>query len=901
MSFLSSGKPESPCRACPLGLLGQGFVRGDGPGGGLLIIGEAPGATEALRGLPFCGAAGWMLDRVLALAGVERGSVRCANVLCCRPPSNSLSSAPYEMRAIETCRPLLEEEIERSCPKVIVAAGNIAMRALLGVSGIMRHRGYVGRYRGIPVVPTLHPSFLLPRKDSHERDAGRFTGAVILDLKKAQQILERGVEEVEELYTLDPSPGEALSWVLGFESAATAGRALYLSSDIETVGKIAETDRIQDEDEEDAHLDGALDAQITRIGFSYAPGVAMSIPMMPQYRDVVRRLLTQTQVPHVFWNGYAFDIPVLTVHGFEVKGEIVDAMWAWHHLQSSLPRGLESVGSYYAPALGAWKHLSAAEPARYNAIDADVAGRCYKGIRETLERQGRWAVFAKHVVELYPLLYKAGRVNGVWIDDEARQALTEALIAAKDRKMREAQTLVPDTLRAQKRWKRDVKKLGLTPEPSTAMVKTCAVCGAVGITKSHAKKCKDSYVVMKPAEVTVYRWDVDWATVSKELLPMAIASSGFNPVSQKQMIAYAKAAGHPIGTDPKTQRPAFTRRVRERLTKKYGEKHPIYVVSQELQDITKTLGTYAEGFAPDHRGRVYTSYTFSPATGRLASRNVNLQNVGHHSPNPHATLIRKMIHPPPGMWFVEADSSAIEAVMTGFFMEDPEYVQLAKTGIHDYLTCLELRLEFDRAKIGEYKRDARYAEARERNKRTVHGTNYGMSPRMLMMQFPAQFPTLALASATQNRLFEACPKLGPWQHRMRQLAHRQKYLENPWGYRCYFYDVFSKDTRTGEVILGNDAKKVVAFLPQSSAAAFMRDSLLTVGASVYAADVPGNLSIHDSICLCVREEGVEEAVAWITQLMTRPIPEMGGLRIGCEVKTGLNWHDMRVVRREDMV
>jgi DNA polymerase I-like protein with 3'-5' exonuclease and polymerase domains len=203
--------------------------------------------------------------------------------------------------------------------------------------------------------------------------------------------------------------------------------------------------------------------------------------------------------------------------------------------------------------------------------------------------------------------------------------------------------------------------------------------------------------------------------------------------------------------------------------------------------------------------------------------------------------------------------------------------------------------DFDPKSIGAYRKDPTYAAARERNKRIVHGTNYGMSPRKMVELYPGSFPSERSAVEAQARYFTACVGLAEWHHRVRQQAHRQTYLVNPWGYRHYFYNVFEKGPNR-EWRLGSDAKRVIAFLPQSSAAAFMRDSLLILADSPWGPTAPGNVSIHDSICVVAPEAEAASAIDYLATLMTRPIPELGGLRIGAEVKVGPNWADMRTAR-----
>ena len=124
-----------------------------------LLIGEAPGAEEDARGEPFVGQAGRLLDNMLAALGLARGeNVYIANVLKCRPPNNR-TPEPLEVAA---CRPYLDRQIALIEPKLVLALGKSAATTLLGVDAtIASLRGRVHRYRGVPLVVTYHPAYLL--------------------------------------------------------------------------------------------------------------------------------------------------------------------------------------------------------------------------------------------------------------------------------------------------------------------------------------------------------------------------------------------------------------------------------------------------------------------------------------------------------------------------------------------------------------------------------------------------------------------------------------------------------------------------------------------------------------------------------------------------------------------
>ena len=149
------------------------FSRGS-PRSGLVFFGEGPGADEDAQGEPFVGAAGQLLDRMIAAMGFERDEVYVMNAVKCRPPQNR-KPEPDELAA---CRSFFERQLELAEPQVIVALGATAVLALLGVSGIMRLRGQWKLYKGIAVMPTFHPAYLL-RTPSAKRDVWNDLQAVV--------------------------------------------------------------------------------------------------------------------------------------------------------------------------------------------------------------------------------------------------------------------------------------------------------------------------------------------------------------------------------------------------------------------------------------------------------------------------------------------------------------------------------------------------------------------------------------------------------------------------------------------------------------------------------------------------------------------------------------------------
>lgn len=162
MTWESLNDVASEALGCTKCRLAQGrtqvvFMDGN-PDSDLMFIGEAPGFHEDKQGLPFVGAAGQLLDRVLSEIGLNRTKCTVVNVLKCKPPSNR-DPLPDE---IDSCRPYLEAQISFIRPRVIVTLGNFATRFVLEKQvSISRVRGQRFQAFGATVVPTFHPAAVL--------------------------------------------------------------------------------------------------------------------------------------------------------------------------------------------------------------------------------------------------------------------------------------------------------------------------------------------------------------------------------------------------------------------------------------------------------------------------------------------------------------------------------------------------------------------------------------------------------------------------------------------------------------------------------------------------------------------------------------------------------------------
>lgn len=167
------------CTQCGLAAKRNHFVFGMGnPKADIMFVGEAPGRDEDLKGLPFVGMAGKLLDKMLFALGIQREQVYIANVIKCRPPNNR----DPQKEEVDQCEPYLLKQIDIIQPKVIIALGRIAAQALLKTEApLSKLRTTPVQYNGTPLIVTYHPAAMLRNPN--------FKAQTWLDLKKIQPYL----------------------------------------------------------------------------------------------------------------------------------------------------------------------------------------------------------------------------------------------------------------------------------------------------------------------------------------------------------------------------------------------------------------------------------------------------------------------------------------------------------------------------------------------------------------------------------------------------------------------------------------------------------------------------------------------------------------------------------------
>lgn len=338
------------------------------------------------------------------------------------------------------------------------------------------------------------------------------------------------------------------------------------------------------------------------------------------------------------------------------------------------------------------------------------------------------------------------------------------------------------------------------------------------------------------------------------------------------------------------------------------------------------------GFKADSDSRVRTTFGHNPSSLRLCSFDPNLQNIprGTADESKIERWVKDCFVASRGSLFWERDFSAIEAVLVGYFAGSARYVRFAKLGVHDYLASHLLGTPADLSWSdqdlkGLFKANkSAHPDIRDIAKRVVHLSNYMGTPKRMAYEYPETFKSVKEASRLQGLYFELFPEIQQWHRNLCERVDGAKkrsaadmgeteevdpwtlgvcYARNPFGYTHRFYNVLNWEKFDGQWYssFGDDAKRLVSFLPQSTAAAIIKSAAKSLW---YHYPWVGNtlrLLIHDSILGESEEGDIEKCLETSRMVMEAPIRElpldpqwgMGEyLTIGTEAKVGKSWGDM---------
>ena len=938
----------SLCGGCPLEDRGEIFIPHRGMGSNrVLFVGDSGGQHEAATkrwmggkqvGTPVSGPTGWWMERNLKRIGAKLDDFLFANSFWCAPHlgfTDHPERFPEAALAMEHCRPYLDDLIQRMRPAAIVPMGNVALRRITGLSGIERHHAYrIPTPYGIPAIPTFHPSFILK---GNQKLSGPWCFAVERALKLAS-----GKEKLRDYRLLmDPPMAEA--------------RAYFEQGGLETVVCDIETSDLEvDEDEAEAESKG----NIVRISFSNRVGTAISFPFQPPYVELVRDILLRAKRV-IYWN-QSFDLSRLQAVGAPCGGQVIDAMFAWHWLQSDLPKALAFVAPLFV-LIEPWKHLNSQEPARYSALDSAITMDCYLGIRRQLEEDRRWDDFETQCVRMFPILVRMSEA-GMMLDLEHQGKFKARLEAERDEKLAQLQTLVPSDILSRKHYKRlpkdmtgvVINDLGgwdrLLPFNPASPLQVKNLIKHLGLKvpkskgtdnesteakhlKALSKKNAIFRTILEYREreklITSYMWpvtkesihDIVWVEAQIENLQSSGLRQGSSCKGDVQPSLYKTVeVGDKLPEAPLRYRLQAEASCPLHLRASWvGIDVPLWPDLSFLQEarVQAHHSSLGHGQVKQHKGesgghlffvpqqisctsfedsyvllpfkrevafgKVHTQFTFSPSTWRKAARNPNIQTVPKR--NDLAQEFRRMIIAGPGMSLVECDSAAIEAVLVGYFAGSQRYIDLAKKGVHKWLA---------QEYVGRVvsKSEPLYDQI----KRVVHLSNYMGTPQRIHEEYPEVFGSVREARTLQDFYFAtpAGQDVRKWQQDTLQLAHKEHRLDTPWGQRHYFYDVFHY--QNGQAVMGDDAKRAVAFRPQASASAIQTEFVLEIEKNHPWMAPHLRWLVHDSIVAEVPQADAERFAKELLGVMTMPLERLGELSIGAEAKIGPSLAEMTEVK-----
>lgn len=343
MTFIA--KPAN-CHNCAAFKLGRSFVFNEGPRDATLVcVGQGPGEDEAHTGQPFVGRSGRMLDRWLVRAGIPRHKIGCGNVVQCWLPDNR----PGTAAEIAHCQhelwgPWLESFTQR---RVVVCVGLSAAQTLIDPKLKASAAGEFRLIDGVWYVYLLHPAAVM-------RGAWQEEPSCVKTLQRAWRLATTVDEPTLPINYSAPPPGSILEPKLAdlFAWESFIGPA-GITVDLETAG---------------SHI------RLVGLCTTDAPHRCLVLPFRRQggvpywtnYDEFsaaatwLWRLLADESVPKVFHNGISFDIPVLELNGFSVRGEVFDTMLAQHVALPELPKALEYIAKLYLGVPG-WKWLARAD------------------------------------------------------------------------------------------------------------------------------------------------------------------------------------------------------------------------------------------------------------------------------------------------------------------------------------------------------------------------------------------------------------------------------------------------------------------------------------------------------------------------------------------------------------
>lgn len=805
--------PLAKCEQCPLAGPENAFVPSYGPDKVKVVaVGEAPGFQEAEKGIPFIGPSGRLLTTVLKHHRLKRPDVFFTNACLCRPPENA--TPPKE--AVNACSPRLLHEINSREPEFVLALGNTAARAILGTTeGITRLRVGPGRTTsnvpGAVVIPTWHPAYCLRNADS----------------------FPHLVDDIGKIYRGSRTPWEEPSYQVAEEPAQALHVLEQLSAmPIDTTHFDVD---IECDIEKDVSFGHPSQFDMLCIGIMYSDTDCVVIGKAACHDPEVIKALANFFDPAAgrkfdYQNG-KFDneglYPLLKV----MPKVYFDTMLA-HYALDERPgnhsleyMGIELLGApdwknevkKHIPKGGTYADIPLPVLYKYNAFDLKVTRDLRLLFTPLLEVQGEWPyddVPYKSLRDVHDHMVEAGNelayleLNGITVNkavsDELQDSYLEILGGIEDR---------------------------INNIVSKAKI-NAAIKG--GMSEVEARSIYENYAL--------------------------------NPRSPKQVkeFIHERGATFVTGTD---------KDILERLLKRVrpGSSLAEFITTLlEHRYSTKRYGTYVKGIRKRmYRGRVYTTYLLHGSTsGRLASRNPNLQNIVRDTPIRRQFGVSK-----PGNILGQCDYKQAEGRVICWLARD-EYLQekFANPDI-DIFNDLSNDLYGD----GHWSK-----EERVRTKAFFYGIGYGREYYSIALEFNMSLPD---AAKRYNAFMDLIPKTAAWQQSIKDRVLGGKDLITPFGRHRRFWLI----TEANKKDVLNEA---LSFIPQSTASDICLRALIRLRPALRGLAFI-RLTIHDALVFECLEERKDEVAAIVQEVMMEEAAKITTyVPFPVDVSFGPTWGDL---------
>ena len=861
-------RTRSDCKACPLH--DRRRVWGEGPDDGPLreaFIGEAPGEQEDIKGRPFVGPAGGLLNSGLAQASTERFRTWVTNVVACRPPSNKLDGWEGQ-EALHCCKDGFEEELaylQRRGLRVVVPLGGHALAALGVETHITKARGsvYTLDGRSFIAVPTLHPSFLL-------RGQQKQIPTWVADLTKAHDLARKPYAPPREDFNLFPT----VETVEAFVERALAHH-LPIAVDIETLGIRPDY------------------AKIVVVGLADGPEHAISVPFLKQgggdywtraegvvVREALKRLFVGC--PLVFQNAL-FDATVLKLNGYDLSDIADDVLIAHAAIHPELPHDLGYIVSIYGDT-PYWKDtfrlredvilkMPDEDLRRYNLRDAVVLHQVLPGLKEDLVETSTTHIYRGYSMPLIPVL-RDMTIRGMGIDQQALKRWGRVLhkkAKTLEERLREDLHLSPsfnldsdDHLRLlvygvrSKQFSRALEALQEYDDPARKRP-----------LRRDTQKYRDLLALKEVLDTTPRLWSsggkvkhTDGGRVSVDaeaLLSLQIAA-----LARRDLIA-------------RFVRPTADHRREAALIDRTLAFLEVYASYTET---TKLISTYTD-FPTWADDRVHTGFMLhGTRTGRLASRNPNMQNQPLEA--------RRIFKAREGYTFIEGDYSNLEPRILAYLAGDEVSIEVFESGanIHDANTlCLFPWITKDH----ENWKDARMAAKKYRLAMNYGGSLYSIY-RKVCLEVPGLRLSFSQFKQADETYREAHAAETRWLAETGDEAVAKRELRNAFG--------------RIRIFLGDDdevRREGCNFPIQSTAADVIGPAMVAIHKAFKGWKGLRRphllLQVHDSLLVEAPLGQEHRVIAIMKREMERTI-DLGGRRVSLpvEFKVGTCWGEMKGVK-----